>query len=65
MCRRTAEKKAAERRYAALHAELPFHDGTFSTWGKEPSALTPFRFDDGVTIVVADTDLNPEDKFLG
>jgi len=58
------ERAAADRRYRALHEDRPYHDGTFGHWSKEPSLSAPYRFDDGVTIWVASTDVNPDDDFL-
>lgn len=54
----------ANAEYERLHAEAPFHDGTFREWAKEPSEFTPYRFNDGVTIWVSDQNLTPEDPFL-
>ncbi len=44
---------------------MPFHDGSFSRWSKEPSREFPFHYLDGVTIWLAPTDVNPDDDFLG
>lgn len=57
-------REAAERRYDAVHEKEPFHDGTFSSWAKEPSGRHPFRHTDGVTIWIADRDLTPDDDFI-
>lgn len=59
------EQEAAERKYAALHEARPWHDGRFQNWTTERTAGTPYHFSDGVTISVADVDLNPTDYFLG
>lgn len=64
ICLRTAARKMAQRKYEALHKELPYHDGTFAQWSKEPTDATPFHFSDGVTVYVADSDINPDDDFL-
>lgn len=64
VCYATMEKQAALARYAELHQDLPYHDGTFSHWAKERSSLTPYRFDDGVNIGVALVDYQPDDDFL-
>jgi hypothetical protein len=55
----------AEARYDALHKDLPFHDGTFTSWGKERTNRTPFHYRDGVRIWVSKFDLTPDDNFLG
>ena len=57
------ERVAAARQYERLHEDAPWHDGTFTSWRKEPSASHPYRADDGVTIWVASVDLNPDDEF--
>jgi hypothetical protein len=59
------EQAAADRRYSALHEDLPFHDGEFKHWSKHASLDTPYHYQDGVNIWVADADLNPDDNFLG
>jgi hypothetical protein len=63
VCLPELERAVAERLYEQLHKEQPFHDGTFSRWSKEPSAETPAHFLDGVSIWVAERDLNPGDLF--
>jgi hypothetical protein len=55
---------AAERRYAQIHEDRPFHDGTEKRWSKTSGPSFPYHFQDGVTIYVSETDLNPKDKFL-
>ena len=64
VCHVTRERKAAERRFEQIHERLPYHDGTETSWAKEPSRDHPYRYDDGVHIWVADTDVNPDDDFL-
>lgn len=63
------ELEAAEARYAERHKDLQYHDGTFPTdlskWAKERSDTHPYRYDAGVVIFVADTDLEPHNHFLG
>lgn len=59
------ERAAAQAKYAELHEALPFHDGTFAKWAKERSASHPYRYDEGVTVWVAEHDLTPHDHFLG
>lgn len=59
------ELAAAQWRYSQMHEDRPYHDGTFTKWAKERSAKYPYHADDGVTIWVAETDLNPHDHFLG
>lgn len=51
--------------YDDLHREKPFHDGTERIWTAERSALTPFHYRDGVSIWLSETDLTPDDDFLG
>lgn len=51
----------ADRLYALEHEDEPFHDGYFTSWAKKPSASHPFHFRDGVTFVLTDTDLQPDD----
>lgn len=58
------ERTAADARYAKLHDDRKWHDGTFTSWVKEQSTSHPYRFDFGVTIGVADTDIRPDDDFL-
>ncbi len=50
--------------YHDLHRDAPWHDGLFQVWTKEQSALTPFRFDMGVSIWLAREDLTPDDDWL-
>lgn len=63
VCYATMERAAAAAMYGKLHADAPFHDGSFTSWGKERSAATPYHYLDGVKFGVADTDLAPGDKF--
>lgn len=58
------EQKAADARYARLHDDRKWHDGTGTRWANEPSRGFPYRFDFGVTIGVADIDIRPDDLFL-
>ncbi|GAA4123248.1 hypothetical protein GCM10022215_29710 [Nocardioides fonticola] len=66
ICYATREAAAAQRMYDHLHAEKPFHDGTYSGWVKDfaPGAGKIYRYEDGASIWAAPVDLNPEDKFL-
>lgn len=64
VCYATMEQAAADARYARIHDERKWHDGTFRRWAKEPSREHPYRYDFGVTIGVAATDLHPDDTFL-
>lgn len=59
------QQKGAQRLYEILHKDEPYHDGTFEAWAKDPSPDFPFHFADGVTIWMAEVDVNPDDKFLG
>lgn len=58
------EEAAANWRYEKLHEDQPFHDGSFKNWAKERSKMFPYHFSDGVRILVAETDLYPDDNFL-
>lgn len=57
------EREAASARFAELHSERPFHDGTYTSWAKERSRSHPYHFGDGVTIWAADMDAAPWDEF--
>lgn len=59
------ELAAAQAKYADMHAERQFHDGSFARWSDKRSASYPYRYDEGVTIGIADSDLAPHDHFLG
>lgn len=56
-------QEAASWLYENLHADKPFHDGTFKSWREERSASHPYHYRDGVTIAVAETDLLAHDLF--
>lgn len=58
------ESAAANAKWGRLHEERPWHDGSFKSWAKEPSASHPYFKDWGVTIGVTDVDLRPDDTFL-
>jgi hypothetical protein len=64
VCVSAMEAARANRRYDQLHKDLQYHDGTFTSWGKNPSAEHPYHFRDGVTISVTPVDLSPDDDFL-
>ena len=64
ICYSQMERAAAERQYARLHEDAPWHDGTFTSWRKEPSASHPYHFQDGVTVFISTVDLAPGDNFL-
>lgn len=59
------ELAAAERKWAALHEDMPFHNGDFTSWAKERSDSHPCHYNDGVRIWVADVDYDPEGTWLG
>lgn len=65
ICYPTMETEAAASKWAALHEQHPYHDGTFKSWAKDRSDSHPYHFQAGVTVWVAETDLNPHDHFLG
>lgn len=64
VCRVSMEESAARREYDRIHEARPWHDGTFAKWSSERTSATPYRYDDGVEISVAQVDLNPGDEFL-
>lgn len=51
--------------YDDLHADRPFHDGTFTFWGEKRTGMTPFHYREGVAIWLSKADLTPDDDFLG
>lgn len=55
----------AERMYDELHKDRPWHDGTETVWAEKFSQMTPWHYRDGVSLYLAKTDENPEDRFLG
>lgn len=65
ICYATRERAAAAALYAKLHEDKPYHDGDELIWSEKRSRLTPYHYDDGVTIIVTDWDMNPDDEFLG
>lgn len=69
ICYKAMERAAANAKYDERHKTQAYHDGTFPTdlagWATERSASHPYHARDGVTIWVHETDLNPEDDFLG
>lgn len=58
------EAQAAQALYEALHKDSPWHNGRFQGWSKERTRSAPYHFRHGVTITVAQEDLNPTDDFL-
>lgn len=64
VCYATMELASADRVYRSLHEAMPYHDGTFTEWVKEPDGGHPFHFMDGVHLFVSEVDLNPDDTFL-
>lgn len=56
--------EAAKALYAELHAERPYHDGSFKSWAKERSSNFPFRFTDGLSFYMSPVEVNPDDQFL-
>lgn len=64
ICYPTMYLAAAEARYRELHQAKPYHDGTFTRWSEDRSALFPFHYDDGVTIYLSRSDDTPDDDFL-
>lgn len=64
VCYPTMEREAAAAKYGRLHSDRPWHDGAFGNWSGKPSDLTPYRYDMGVTVWVAQKDYSPDDAFL-
>ena len=64
VCYPTMERMAAVARYERLHEDLPYHDGTFSSWRKKPDDEHPYHFQWGVSVWVAEKDWSPDDDFL-
>lgn len=58
------DQAAAERKWAELHEEMPYHDGSFKSWVKERCDSHPYHYTDGVRVWVADVDYSPDDQFL-
>ncbi len=58
------ELQAAQAAYDRLHEDRPYHNGTFTDWAEKADELHPYRYTDGVTIDVADFDLDPDDHFM-
>jgi hypothetical protein len=57
------ETAAANWRYDQEYGEK-FHDGTLKNWSSTRSPSHPYGHRDGVDIIVAETDLFPDDNFL-
>lgn len=55
---------AAERKWASLHEETPFHNGDFTSWSKDRSDSHPYHFQDGVRLWVSDVDYDPDGSWL-
>lgn len=66
VCYPTMARQQAQAKWARLHSdeESAWHDGTFTTWAKKPSAAHPFHRDHGVTIWVAGEELGLGGEFL-
>ena len=58
------ELAAAERKWAALHQDMPWHDGKFQSWAKERSDSHPCHYSDGVKFWVSDIDYDPNGTWL-
>ena len=56
---------AAMALYADLHEERPYHSGNFDEWSDKRSRDFAFHYSDGVSFYLAETDVNPDDDFLG
>lgn len=57
------EREAAAAAYSRLHADAPYHDGSWADWSDKQSASHPYGYNDGVKFGVAVRDLAPDDKF--
>ena len=57
------DREAASALYAAQHEDAPYHNGTFTDWGKTRSTDHPYRYDEGVVIGIADHNIAPWDEF--
>jgi hypothetical protein len=64
VCHAAMEAAAANWRYDDLHEKAPYHDGAFTSWAKTRSLSHPYHARDGVSVWVAQADLNPTDAFL-
>ena len=64
ICYATMETRRAQRAYEQRHKRLNWHNGTFSEWADKETERTPYRHDDGVSILVSTEDLQPDDNFL-
>lgn len=56
-------RAAAIALYGDLHEAAPYHDGSFTSWSKERTRSHPYKYDEGVSIGVAETDFAPDDMF--
>lgn len=63
ICWPAAQLEVAKRKYAALHEDEPFHDGTFKNWAKEFSWAYPFHYADGISLFMSPIELAPWDDF--
>lgn len=63
ICYVTMATAAAGAKYDGLHEAQQYHDGSFMSWRKERSDSHPYRYNDGVRIGVAESDLVPWDHF--
>lgn len=59
------QREAVIAMYHEMHKDRPWHDGLGKIWMREQSALTPFRYDMGVSIWLSREDLTPDDDWLG
>src|SRR5690606_5235770 len=65
VCQPSMQLEAAKRRFALLHEERPYHDGTMTLWSEKPSPSYPFHFSDGASIFLAEKDYGLGGDFLG
>lgn len=64
VCYPAMEREAAAAKYARLHQDAQWHDGSFTSWSTQPDVSHPYHRDHGVTIWVAKKDYSPDDDFL-
>lgn len=64
VCYASMEREAANAKWARMHEDRPWHNGSWTSWESKPSAGHPYHRDHGLVIGVAVTDLRPDDTFL-
>lgn len=64
MCHATRARESAQARFAELHKDRPWHDGTFTRWDEKQTRATPYHHSHGTSIWVSDTDYDLGGDFL-